>query len=496
MKIQSFRRVVMVSVVTVNVILLLVGLLALTRSMRSTVAASNDGSDLAVPAAVSSLLVPQSTAAYNGVITPSQTVFAPWLLGHTSVLRVYNAGDVPAVVQATFSYTDPGASITVQAGAVADIEATTVPTGTKFSAILTSTQPIAAAVNDIGPVGQYATSYTAMSASEGKRVLALPDIFFEAYGGWESDLVLQNVGVATATITVVYTKTNEPLTTTNWIDDAIPELGPGETYFFDPGQANVPGKFVGVATIHSDQPVIAVVRNAVVNIGTIHPNRAYVYRVPLPGPTSGSGRSLFFPLLVNEFEDWKKSEIQIFNAGPTGVNFTLDIGDVSSPEYIDRWSSQSFPQDAPGSQSPPGEAVAGRVGNARTLQSLVWLNGEGKFIGDSLAAYSTPSVGAKTWYLPFTDQSDALATFVALQNLADVATNISLTYHSMTGTVRVVNDTVLGSATAIYASDEYLPAEFIGGVVVEADRNVTTVALLSRRLVLDKEIFLPIALRK
>lgn len=495
MKTQPFRRTVMVSLVTLSFILLLVGLLVLTRSMQLTVAAINGGSDVAAPSAVSSLLVPQSTAAYNGVITPSQTVFAPWLLGHTSVLRVYNAGDAPAVVQATFNYTDPGILVAVDAGAVAEIEATTVPTGTMFSAILTSTQPIAVVVNDSGPVGQYATSYTAMPAGVGKRVLALPDIFFEAHGGWESDVALQNVGVATATVTVIYTKTNEPLTTTNWIDDAIPELGPGETYVFDPGQASVPGKFVGVATIHSDQPVIAVVRNAVLNIGTIHPNRAYIYRVPLPGPTSGSGRSLYFPLLVNEFKDWKKSEIQIFNAGSTGVNFTLDIGGVTSPEFIDQWSSQSFPQDAPGSQSPLGEAVAGRVGNARTLQSLVWLNGEGRFIGDFLAAYSTPSVGAQTWYLPFTDQSDALATFVAIQNLADVATNISLTYHSLTGTVKVIHDTVLGSAAAVYASDDYLPAEFIGGVVVEADRNVTAIALLSGRLVLDKEVFLPIALR-
>ena len=98
--------------------------------------------------------------------------------------------------------------------------------------------------------------------------------------------------------------------------------------------------------------------------------------------------------------------------------------------------------------------------------------------------------------MPFTDQSDALATFVAIQNLADVATNISLTYHSLTGTVKVIHDTVLGSAAAVYASDEYLPAEFIGGVVVEADRNVTAIALLSGRLVLDKEVFLPIALRQ
>jgi hypothetical protein len=66
----------------------------------------------------------------------------------------------------------------------------------------------------------------------------------------------------------------------------------------------------------------------------------------------------------------------------------------------------------------------------------------------------------------------------------------------MTGTVRVVNDTVLGSVTAVYASDAYVPAGFSGGVVVQTDQDVTAVAVLSKRLVLDKEIFLPIALRK
>ena len=88
-----------------------------------------------------------------------------------------------------------------------------------------------------------------------------------------------------------------------------------------------------------------------------------------------------------------------------------------------------------------------------------------------------------------------MATFVAVQNLTGVAANISLTYHSVTGTVKVAGSVVPGSATSVYASDDYVPDEFVGGVVVEADRNVAAVALLSRQLVLDREIFLPIALR-
>jgi hypothetical protein len=350
-------------------------------------------------------------------------------------------------------------------------------------------------VNDLGPSGQYATSYAATPDGLGLKSLALPDIFFRA-AGWGSEIVVQNTGATTANITIVYTKTNAPLTTTNWVDNAVPELGSGRAVYLDPSRAGVPDRFVGIATVRADQPVIATVRSASFDLGAVHPRKAYVYRVPLPESDSGSGRSLYFPLLVNEFEEWDRSEIQIMNAGPAGRSFSLQIGAASSSQFIPGWSVGSYPQNQVDTQSPPGDPVPGRVQNAVSLHSLVWLNGEGGFVADSLAAYSTPSAGGRTYYLPFADQAEILSTYVAVQNLGGAPANVTLSYHSVTGTLASSTETLAVSDMALYEDTVGLPPGFRGGIVVQADQPVSAVALIGTRLVLHLEVFLPITLRK
>ncbi len=504
MKIQSFYRTVLVGALTLTLFLLVAALLMTTRStgaiLPETTVSVRDSSSPTSPSAVTAILLPRSTAAYNGVITPATTLHAPWLLGSTSVIRVYNAGDRNTRVQA--SITDSDGLVTplqrsLAAGAVVDIQTTAFLTGTRLSATLVATQPLVAVINDFGPAGVYATSYAAMPASLGQGYLALPDIYYQALGGWDSDVVIQNVGGGTANVTIVYTKTNEPLTTTNWVDSSIPPLAPGEVYKVDFVQTQLPEKFVGIASVIANRPLIAVVQNAAFEVGALFPRHAYVYRVPLPGTASGANRSLYYPFLFNAFGEWTRSEIQIMNAGSATVSFTLEIDDSSWLKAIEGWSVESYLQSRSGSQSPPGEAVAGRVENAQTLQSLVWLNGLGGFIGDSFAAYSPPGVGGRTWYLPYTDQSDSFATLVAVQNLSDEWVTLDLTPHTLTGTLEAYAGTynIAPAGMDYYAGGKGLPSDFVGGLVVEADGPVAAVTVISGRLVLDQEINLPILMR-
>lgn len=500
MKIHSGSRLVLVGAVALALFVLAAALLMGPRFVgAATFDASTSVRDPGHRQSTSQappLTLPHSTAAYNGVMAPARTLYAPWLRGSTSSLRVLNANELNATtVRATF-YSDGTPVATtdtrLEAGAVGQIRTGMLPTGTVFSAVLTAGQPIAAVVNDFGRTGEQATSYTAMDAGLGQRYLALPYVLYASGGGWESDVVVQNVGGNIASITVVFTRTNE-FTTTNWSD--VLTLPAGRVQHLDLTQVGLPEKFEGIATIRADQPLIAVVHNAAYDLGATYPRLAYIYRVPLTGSTGGVARPLYFPLLVNAFEDWKTSEIQIMNAAPARAGFVLEIDGVTRNRSIEGWSAASFSQNDPDSQSPPGEAVAGRIQQVQSLHSLVWLNGQGRFRGDFLAAYSSPSVGGTTWYLPFSDQLPGSSTYIAVQRLADDPVDVRLTYHALTGTLSVPYQVTQNSDMALYAGGHGLPSSFVGGVVVQTDQPVVAVAVIAGRLVLDKVIYLPVSIK-
>jgi len=501
MKIQSAFRLVLVTAVTSVLFLLAAVLLKSPRFAGVTTvdsrASTLNTEDLRSALQVPPLTLPHSTAAYNGVMAPARTLYAPWLRGSTASLRVLNTSESAATtVQATF-YSDGSVIGTTEtvlaAGAVGHIRPGALTTGTAFSAVLLADQPIAAVVNDFGSNGKQATSYVAMDAGLGRRFLALPYLLFASGGGWESDVVIQNVADHTAHVTVVYTRTNE-LTTTNWSD--VLTLPAGGVQHLDLGQVGLPEKFEGIATVRADQNLIAVVHNAAYDLGSTDPRLAYIYRVPLIGGTAGVAPPLYFPLLFNAFEDWKTSEIQIMNAAPARARFSLEIDGVTSgPFTIAGWNADSFAQDASDSTSPSGEAVAGRVQQAQSLHSLVWLNGQGHFRGDFLAAYSTPSVGGRTWYMPYFDQGLASFTYVAVQKLTDEAVDVTLTFHNLTGTLSVPYHVTQDLDMALYTGDVGLPPGFVGGIVVETDRPVVAVAVIAGRLILDKVLFGPVSLK-
>jgi len=437
-------------------------------------------------------LLPKSTAAYNGVTAASKTVYAPWLLAGTSVLRVYNTHEaLDTTVRATFTSHDGSLTITkvVQAGAVGEIQTTGITTGTQLSAILTATQPIAAVVNDFGPTGRQAASYASMPASLGQTFLALPDIYSNSGGGWNSQVVVQNVGQSTTQVTVVYTQTGAIANVS--VSDSVPALGVGETHTFYPSVAGMPDGAVGIATIRTQEPVIAMVRNAANDLGVFYPRQVYVYRVPMPGAGSGSSQAHFFPILINDFQNWENSEIQFMNAASEIADFDLEIvGESPVRKSIPPWSVDSVIQSDGGDAEWIG---SGRVQDAASIHSLVWLRGN--FTGDALASYSVPRVGTKASYLPYTDQGDRFATFVAIQNLSDFTAHITLTYHTMTGTVSLpfIDAIAPEGAMALYTGGGGFPSSLVGGAVVEADQPVAAVAVIAGRLVLDKRVLLPIA---
>jgi hypothetical protein len=490
---RQFYRPLLIGAVTLTGCLLVAALLMSTRStgaalvmpptsLRDTPAEKRP----MWPSSVTSILVPKSTAAYNGIITPATTLYAPWLQGGTSVVRIYNPAGAATTVQAKFTY-DGGTTMvakSIPARAVGDMILSGILTSTEASAILTGTQPIVAVVTDLGLDGKRAISYATVPASLGQTYLALHRILSNNTG-WDSTPAVQNVGVTTTSVTIVYTSTNKPVIATG--TETVQNLAPGQVFGFNPRDTGLPDLFEGIATIRSEQPLVGIVvdRDAFTQ-------NAYIYGVSQP-PFKGAGsRPLYFPMLANAFEDWRNSVIQFMNAGPSVVGFNLEIDDLTPySQSVDAWGAKSLPQNASGSESPTGEAVAGRVANAQSLHSLVWLVADiGVFEGDRLAAYTSPNVGAKSWYLPYTDRDIEFTTVVAVQNLSELSTaQITLTYYNLTGTATTIPGTTIEPLkTGLYSAD----VGFVGGAIVQANQPVAAVAVIAGRAILDKEVYLPV----
>jgi hypothetical protein len=403
---------------------------------------------------------------------------------------VHNAGEVPTVVRVDFGNTDAEMFTILAAGAVGEFRTTGIQTGTRLYAILTATQPVAAVVTDFGPDGKQVTGYAAMGASLGFRRVTLPDVYSEAGGGWHSEIAVQNVGHTTSTVTIAYTRTNEHEATI--YTDTVLALPPGHVQLFDPSQASgLPADFVGIASVRSDEPVVAVAYNA-----ALGGHAAYVYQADAAPRANQGPRPLYLPMLVNTFEDWQNSEIQIMNAGTKPALSGIQVGQTDTNRSIDPWGAQSFPQitipDEDCILSPAGEIVPGRVTGVESLRSLVWLNGKGSFAGDPLAAYSAVPGGALTWYFPFSDQAASSATYLAVQNPNGLTANIILTVHTITGTAESRWSSIGAEDVAYFTGGAGLPSEMIGGVVVQADIPVAAVAAIAGRLVLDHQAYLPL----
>jgi hypothetical protein len=444
------------------------------------------------PVAVSDAKLTKSTAAYNGVAVPDTRVYVPWLMGGTSVLRVQNTNVTSATEVSVIYQHRSGDSVetftqtlALERGAVGELDLQGTLTDTQLSGVLTADQPIAAVVNDFGMDDQRATSYAGMPAALGQTYMVLPYILSDN-AGWDSFPVVQNVGEVTTSVTIIYTHTGV-LGSDNWAD-SIAELGPEQVHVFNPREADLPSDFIGIATIRAEQPLVAVVNNVSAS------NHAYIYRPTLL--SQESSRFMYLPVLTQAFEDWRNSEIQLVNASSDTQEFDLVIerSELSPWHYaIEGWDVERYSQDRDISWSPPGDMVAGYIEGAPALSGLVWLRGNiGSFAGDSLAAYSAPDTGALVWYLPYMDQYEDLATYVAVQNLGDTTVRVTHTYHSTNGPVSSpVEQEIAPFSMALYSTG----LGFKGGMRVEADQPVAAVAVIAGRLLLENDVFMPLVNR-
>ncbi|NLF12416.1 MAG: hypothetical protein GX597_11575 [Anaerolineaceae bacterium] len=247
--------------------------------------------------------------------------------GYYTWFNVQNAGTTDATVTVEYipaegsAYTEP--AVVIKPGAShtfnqRDIDAL----GAKFvgSAIVSSDVPVVATVMQVGETFQNMMGYNGFTG--GSTTVSMP-LIMANNSGFYTGFQVQNVGSQAATVTVDYganiggsfDPTNETAT-----------LNPGEstTFLQNAGQFATP-KYVGSATISSDQPVVAIV-NQVMMSGVV---LGTAYNGFDPGAATNSVSA---PLIMANNNGFYTG-IQVMNVGGAPVSITLDYGPNTAGTY-------------------------------------------------------------------------------------------------------------------------------------------------------------------
>ena len=222
--------------------------------------------------------------------------------------QVQNLGTAQANITVTYYNQDGSVAASVAdtiaaGGSKTYYPLTAVPDGFNGSVVITSDQPVAAIANELGNAGAYGASYAGFSA--GVTEVNLP-LVMRANGGFDTWFNVQNAGTADANVTVTYTPGAHGSGYTE-----MATIKPGAAHTFDQAGLTALGtKFVGSASVTSDQPIVA-------TCNQVGPTTLLAY----DGFTGGSTMPSF--PLVNANNAGYITGIQIMNIGTVDTNVTV-----------------------------------------------------------------------------------------------------------------------------------------------------------------------------
>lgn len=337
-----------------------------------------------------------------GLDSGSQTVGLPLIqkgnAGYETWFAVQNAGSAPANVTINFTpglagsaatrtaTIPPGASATFDTSQIAEL-------GTRFvgSATITSNQPVVSMVNQTG-LGQFRNvlMYEGFSAADGATDLRLP-LIQNANAGFFTGINVQNTGSQPAQVTLTYGP--------NTVQGATPPAP--RQFTLQPGAAetilqNAPtemgtGRYVGSATLTSNQPLVAVVNQirAGANVGSAYEGTsatAATQRVSAPLLMTNNGG--FF------------SAIQCQNVGNAPTNLTITYSANTAPGQTYRPADQTI------SNVPAGET---RIFD----QSPSALNTTNRYVGGATITSSATPIVCIVNQVNLASPDDAFSSYFA-----------------------------------------------------------------------------------
>jgi hypothetical protein len=313
---------------------------------------------------------PQYAASTESFSEGSNSIKLPLIMkgnsGYYTWFNVQNAGSADASVTVQFvpgssgsAYTAP--AVTVKPGAAATFnQRNEANLGTKFvgSAVVTSNQPVVATVMQVGETFKNMMGYNGFTT--GSTTVSMP-LIMANNGGYYTGYQVQNVGGASATVTIDYGQNLAgPFAPPNDTATLAPNAS---ATFIQAGGSWGTNKFVGSATIASAQSVVAIVNQVKITgtaVGT-----AYNGFDP-----AGATNKVSAPLIMANNSGYYTG-IQVMNVGAAATTITLDYG-----------------TNLAGAYNPPNETATIQPGNSfNSIQSGgAW--GANKYVGSATVTAS------------------------------------------------------------------------------------------------------------
>jgi RHS repeat-associated protein len=289
---------------------------------------------------------------YSGIPLPAgagSTLYAPAIAsnaygGYTTGIGLLNLAASSADITITYRRSDGTIQATqtlsgVPAGAYRGVysgnsgSATDANLPANFAGTATiqsSAGSLAAVVNEVGPGGQF-SSYDAVA--QGATTTFTPVILNNAYGGFNTGIGLQNVGTATANLTIAYAGQVGSATNTQTFEEHPTLAAGGYVGDYNGGGASnpvLPNSFHGSATIKSDQPLAAIVNEvAAPPSGSSVATQSTSYNSFIAGVTAAH-----LPLAENAGPDGLSTSIGIENVGSRGATVTITYHDATTGSLL------------------------------------------------------------------------------------------------------------------------------------------------------------------
>ena len=221
-------------------------------------------------------------------------------------LAIYEPGKTTPVYQNTKSGVAANAFVTW------DQEGLTELVDNQFySAKITGTGNVAAIVNIYGRGGSENTLFSYNAQASGSSTVYAP-VIMNAYFGYNTALVVQNMGSVAADVTITYSDAG---TGSDWTGT----IGPGAAQSFYTPASGVPaGELLGAKIVSTNNQELAVIVNEQTGF-----NRAGTYN----GFAAGS-QSVSVPVVMNGYFKWNSS-VTCQNVGSGNANMKIAYSGVS-----------------------------------------------------------------------------------------------------------------------------------------------------------------------
>ena len=383
-------------------------------------------------------------ASYDGFSTAgAHTAYIPMLFrgayGGTYNAAFYIQNVDAGTANITISYYDStGAltcsavdTITTQASKGYWLPGTCVPAGWVGGAVVTSDQNIVA----IGRPHIGAEVMTYNSFSSGSLTSYVPMLFKGAFGGtYNAAFYVQNVGAASADLTIKYYDSTGALTCT--ATDTIATLA-SKGYWL-PGTC-VPANWVGGAVITSTEPIVTVGRP---HIGT----QITTYN----GFSAGSGTSYVPMLFKGAFGGTYNAAFYVQNVGASPANISVKYYDLTGA--LTCTATDTVASLASKGYWLPGTCVpANWVGGAVVTSDQDIVTVGRPHIGAQVTTYDGFTSGSMASYLPMLFKAAYGGTYNAayyIQNTEATAATVITKFYDSTGALTCSrNDTLAAFST-------------------------------------------------